>query len=598
MGARRAVHRRAGLARGYWRDEEKTAAAFVTHPRTGERLYRTGDFGRWLGDGDIEFLGREDLQVKIQGHRIELGEIEAVLARCPGVEAAVVTAPAAGPGDTPAAGTGGPQVARQLAAYVVLRAALPSAPGRSHEGAPPSQPAPAAGAPAAGAPAAAEPPPAWLARAEAVRRKAAATALRELPAAGGVELAAPELGTATVEADFLSRRSWREFGAEPVAAAALGLLLACLRQLRIGSHPRPKLRYGSAGSLYPVQVYLHVVEGRVRGLAGGTYYYHPEAHRLVPLALGARLDAAMHAPVNRATFAGAAFSLFLVGRMDVVAPHYGERARHYALLEAGAMAQLLETSATAHGLGLCQIGELDFAAVRPLLDLDGGDELLHSLVGGHIEASRLTLAAYRQEAADVRALLGLFEDGEGGEDGAAPPAARPEAAAAMELRAFLRSQLPDYMVPASFTFLDRLPLSANGKVDRAALPRAAAAARPAAAAGAAPRGVEEEVIAAAWREALHLEQVGRDDNFFTLGGHSVTMVRVYNRVREELGREFPLAAMFEHPTIGALSRYLAGAPAAPTLERSGERGDRRREAALARRARQQSPGEGGGESGE
>ncbi|HVR07521.1 MAG TPA: amino acid adenylation domain-containing protein, partial [Thermoanaerobaculia bacterium] len=74
-----------GLARGYWHDAEKTAAAFVTRPATGERLYRTGDLARWLPDGTIELLGREDLQVKIHGHRIELGEIEAALARCPGV---------------------------------------------------------------------------------------------------------------------------------------------------------------------------------------------------------------------------------------------------------------------------------------------------------------------------------------------------------------------------------------------------------------------------------------------------------------------------------------------------------------------------------
>ncbi len=83
----------AGLARGYWRDPVKTAASFVASPGTGERLYRTGDLGRWLPDGTIEFLGREDFQVKIQGHRIELGEIEAALAAHPAIETAVVTAP-------------------------------------------------------------------------------------------------------------------------------------------------------------------------------------------------------------------------------------------------------------------------------------------------------------------------------------------------------------------------------------------------------------------------------------------------------------------------------------------------------------------------
>src|SRR5262249_16934984 len=82
----------AGLAMGYWRDAEKTAASFLPHPRTGERLYRTGDLGRWRPDGHIEFLGRDDLQVKIQGHRIELGEVEAALVRHPAVRLAVAAA--------------------------------------------------------------------------------------------------------------------------------------------------------------------------------------------------------------------------------------------------------------------------------------------------------------------------------------------------------------------------------------------------------------------------------------------------------------------------------------------------------------------------
>ena len=82
----------AGLARGYWRDEAKTAASFVRHPFTGERLYRTGDRGRLLPDGNIEFLGRSDLQVKIRGYRVEPGEIESRLLAHPQVAQAVVIA--------------------------------------------------------------------------------------------------------------------------------------------------------------------------------------------------------------------------------------------------------------------------------------------------------------------------------------------------------------------------------------------------------------------------------------------------------------------------------------------------------------------------
>src|SRR5262249_36593292 len=96
-----------GLAVGYWRDPETTGAKFSTHPVTGNRLYKTGDMGRYLPDGNLEILGRVDFQVKIDGYRIELGEIEAALAEHPEVREAVVIA------------IGNEQDRRQLVAYVV-----------------------------------------------------------------------------------------------------------------------------------------------------------------------------------------------------------------------------------------------------------------------------------------------------------------------------------------------------------------------------------------------------------------------------------------------------------------------------------------------
>lgn len=82
----------AGLAVGYLGSPQKTATSFITHPRTGERLYRTGDMARFLPENELEFLGRSDFQLKIRGHRIEAGEIEALLLRYPGVTAAVAMA--------------------------------------------------------------------------------------------------------------------------------------------------------------------------------------------------------------------------------------------------------------------------------------------------------------------------------------------------------------------------------------------------------------------------------------------------------------------------------------------------------------------------
>ncbi len=94
-----------GLAAGYWQDEAATAASFIRHPDTGERLYRTGDYGRVLADGGIEFLGRRDAQVKIGGYRIELAEVEAGLQAVPEILEAVAF-PVTDFGRQPAVGRG------------------------------------------------------------------------------------------------------------------------------------------------------------------------------------------------------------------------------------------------------------------------------------------------------------------------------------------------------------------------------------------------------------------------------------------------------------------------------------------------------------
>jgi nitroreductase len=99
------------------------------------------------------------------------------------------------------------------------------------------------------------------------------------------------------------------------------------------------------------------------------------------------LDSSIHEPfTNRPSFEQARFSLFLVHQPRAIEPVYGDLAWRFSLLEAGAMAHALETSAWRLGLGLCPIGWLDFAAVRDLLQLEEGQELLHSHIGGVAEA--------------------------------------------------------------------------------------------------------------------------------------------------------------------------------------------------------------------
>ncbi|MEE8056391.1 MAG: amino acid adenylation domain-containing protein [Pseudomonadales bacterium] len=109
-----------GLATGYWRDAEKTSTKFVIHPVTGDKLYDTGDIGRYTADGDIQMLGREDNQIKIRGHRVELGEIEAVLRQHQDISQCAVL-PTVDVSLLGASTTGiGTLDNRQLAAYIEL----------------------------------------------------------------------------------------------------------------------------------------------------------------------------------------------------------------------------------------------------------------------------------------------------------------------------------------------------------------------------------------------------------------------------------------------------------------------------------------------
>jgi SagB-type dehydrogenase family enzyme len=176
------------------------------------------------------------------------------------------------------------------------------------------------------------------------------------------------------------RRTHRRYGSEPVSVASLGRLLASLRTVAING--KLKYAYGSAGSSYAVQTYLYVKPGRVEAVAPGTWYYDPVEHLLSSIDLAARFGADIHYFENRAIFESSAFSIYLIGRMDAIAPLYGEKSRDFALIEAGLMTELLELDAPAADLGLCQIGDFQFAKVRGALLLGPNDILLHSLIGG------------------------------------------------------------------------------------------------------------------------------------------------------------------------------------------------------------------------
>ena len=126
-----------------------------------------------------------------------------------------------------------------------------------------------------------------------------------------------------------------------------------------------------------------------------------------------------------------------------------------------------------------------------------------------------------------------------------------------ELRTYLRTQLPEYMVPASYMMLDALPLLPNHKIDRQALSAIGqAGSELEGAGGEEPRNAVEEALVAIWALVLGRERVGIYDNFFDLGGHSLLITQVISRVREGLQVELPLRMLFEKPTIADFAEAI------------------------------------------
>jgi len=125
-----------------------------------------------------------------------------------------------------------------------------------------------------------------------------------------------------------------------------------------------------------------------------------------------------------------------------------------------------------------------------------------------------------------------------------------------ELRDFLRSKLPDYMLPSAFVVMNRLPLLTNGKVDRKALPAAQLTGAQLDTDFVAPRTLIEQALAKIWAEVLGVTQAGVNDNFFEIGGHSLLTMQVITRVREVFGLDMPLRKLFEGPTIASFAQEI------------------------------------------
>ncbi|MBW4434725.1 MAG: amino acid adenylation domain-containing protein [Pelatocladus maniniholoensis HA4357-MV3] len=503
-----------GLAKGYWRDQEKTQNSFITHPRTKERLYKTGDLGRYLPDGNIEFLGREDFQVKVNGYRIELGEIEVALKQHPLITDAIVTAIEQG------------KEQKQLVAYVISNLERKSAHLQKESAVLPVE--------------AIEFQKLEGVITDPVERiefKLRQPGLQSLDQNHlTVELIRPEFNQ-TLTQTYLKRQSYRQMLEEPVPFEQFGLFLSCLMQMKVNHIPLPKYRYPSAGSLYPVQTYLLIKPNRVEKLEGGIYYYHPAEHRLVLIKAVtniSEIEDSLYSGSNKSIFEQAAFALFLIGQMDAINPMYGGWARDFCLLEAGYMSQLLMDTAPDYEVGLCPIGHLNFEKLRNLSGLSSSKHIvLHSFIGG-----RIILEQTKQW---LRSTASPTDE---------------SALTSEKLSIYLQQKLPSYMVPCIYVFLDKLPLTPNGKIDRKSLPIPDAASLELPAAFVAPYTATQKTIVVICADVLALEKIGIHDNLIMLGVDSLQATQIVARLRKIFPVELPLRQLWESPTIADLAEYI------------------------------------------
>ena len=357
---------------------------------------------------------------------------------------------------------------------------------------------------------------------------------RGLPSATGgrtVPLLRPAFDE-TRNRDFLARQSYRHFVQEPLNIDALSDWLGALQVMPVDGAVLPKRRYGSAGGLYPVRLYLLVKAGAVTGLAGGAYVYDPAGHALNQVG-DADFERQLFGDVNGAVADQAGLAIVFVGHLPAIAPLYGDWSRDACLIESGSMAQLLAEGGPDFGIGSCMIGGFDSETLRSGFALEDGDTdvILVAMLAGPIEpGQQATWSPITLPVSEVR---------------------RFDPAQALQA---LAGVLPGFMVPSVVVVLDGLPLSVNGKVDRAALPV------PDVAGGGVSGSPVEVVVCALVGELLGAGVVGPSDDFFALGGHSLSAARLVARVRGVLGRVLEIRAVFEAPRLGDLAERVRVAP--------------------------------------
>lgn len=517
----------AGLARGYLNRPELTAERWVPDPfgAAGSRLYWTGDLARYRPDGNIEFLGRVDHQVKIRGYRIELGEIEAKLRQHPGVQEAVMVAREDTPGNT------------RLAAYIVpLSKYAPTLKGHARY---------------------------------------------RLP--NGMAIVHHDQG----ETDYLYRQIFEDgsylrhgitlgegtcvfdVGAN-IGMFTLFVNHCCPTAQVYAFEPIPHLleRIEINAALYGTnaRVFAYGLSNQSAiipftfypkaSLMSGRYVDRQADHQVVKSYIQNREQRDLSDVESHV-------DELLEGRLQGETVLCPVRTLSEVIREQGIeRIDLLKVDVERSELDVLQgIEDPDWDKIRQIVvEVEDSANRLHEI--SELLQSRGYCVVVEQEALlRGTSVFNLYATRTVCGEESSPSLALPVVhydppLSADALRLFLQERLPDYMVPAAFVFLESLPLTPNAKVDRKALPVPETVTSAPDGKVMEPRNPIEQALVEIWTEVLGVKSIGIHDNFFDLGGHSLSAMQVIVRLQERFSVELPVASLFEAPTIAELAALV------------------------------------------